>query len=289
MARARPHTRFTVSLYHTPGDASRAVFYSVVRAGHLLAGRDHRIERDHYPGHELIFCLRGRGFVKVGGREHAAGPGALVWVNCYHPHAYWADPAAPWELFWVRVEGPGLDRICSILSADRLPVVAGLRADEVTPAFKRIFERMQRPTTDAAAAVHAEVARLIAAAFRARFRAGGFDAAQPQLAPGLEKAAQQMRLYFHRPWRVKELAALAGLSESSFMRAFRTGMGTSPIDWLRRERISQAKRRLGETTDTVKEIAAQIGYGDQYFFSKDFKRFTGLAPTEFRKREQGTT
>jgi AraC-like DNA-binding protein/mannose-6-phosphate isomerase-like protein (cupin superfamily) len=288
MTRARAQTRFLVSLYHTPDEASRAVFYSVVRAGHLLAGTDHRIERDHYPGQELIFCLRGRGTVKVRGREHGVEPGSLVWINCHRPHAYWSHPATPWELLWVRAEGPGLERIGGMLAVDRLPVITGLRTQEVVPVFQRLFARMQRSTTDAAAAIHADVARLIAAAFRARFRAGGLDSTRPPLPPGVAKAVQQMRLYYHQPWRLRQLAALAGLSESSFSRLFRATMGTSPIDWLRRERINQAKRRLGETTDSVKEIAAQVGYHDPYFFSKDFKRFTGLAPTQFRQREQGT-
>ena len=53
-----------------------------------------------------------------------------------------------------------------------------------------------------------------------------------------------------------------------------------------RERISQAKRRLVETADAIKEIAQQTGYSDRFFFSKDFKRLTGHAPREFRQREQ---
>ncbi|HEY6170170.1 MAG TPA: AraC family transcriptional regulator [Verrucomicrobiae bacterium] len=287
VAKAREHTRFLISLYHTPPEASRAVFYSVVRAGHLIAGRDHRIERDHYPGHELILCLRGRGFVRIGGREHAVEPGALAWVNCYHPHAYWADAAAPWELYWVRVEGPGLDRLCQILSADRMPVISGLRVSEARAVFERTFKHLQGHAPEAAALVHAEIARLIALLFQARLRAGGVTAGETEVPLHLQKPIQTMRLYFHRPLRVAELAAQAGMSDSTFMRAFKRVMGTSPIDWLRRERINQAKRRLIESADSVKEVARQAGYSDQFFFSKDFKKFTGLAPTEFRRRECG--
>ncbi|HSH93678.1 MAG TPA: helix-turn-helix transcriptional regulator, partial [Roseimicrobium sp.] len=68
----------------------------------------------------------------------------------------------------------------------------------------------------------------------------------------------------------------------------KTAIGTSPIDWLRRERINQAKRRLIESDDPIKEIARQVGYADQFFFSKDFKHVTGFTPTEFRQRERGT-
>jgi AraC-like DNA-binding protein len=66
---------------------------------------------------------------------------------------------------------------------------------------------------------------------------------------------------------------------------FKQAFGTSPIDWLRRERISQAKRRLADTLDDGKEIASQVGYAARYFFSKDFKKHTGFTPTQYRARE----
>jgi len=83
---------------------------------------------------------------------------------------------------------------------------------------------------------------------------------------------------------VPKLARQANLSERHFSRLFKGAFGTSPIDWLRRERISQAKRRLVETTDAIKEIAEQTGYSDRFFFSKDFKRLTGHAPREYSAR-----
>jgi AraC-like DNA-binding protein len=102
----------------------------------------------------------------------------------------------------------------------------------------------------------------------------------------VQRALERMRLYFHTPIRVADLAALAGMSESHFSRQFKASVGTSPIDWLRRERINQAKRRLAESDDAVKEIARQAGYTDQFFFSKDFKRMTGLTPSQFRDQER---
>ena len=58
-----------------------------------------------------------------------------------------------------------------------------------------------------------------------------------------------------------------------------------PIDWLRRERVNQAKRRLTESSDAIEEIATQVGYNDRFFFSRDFNKLTGYSPREFRRRE----
>jgi AraC-like DNA-binding protein len=79
---------------------------------------------------------------------------------------------------------------------------------------------------------------------------------------------------------------MAGMSVSSFHRQFKAATGTSPIDWLKRERINQAKKRLLETDDTIGAIADETGYYDQFYFSKDFKRMTKLSPTEYRQRER---
>jgi len=48
----------------------------------------------------------------------------------------------------------------------------------------------------------------------------------------LHKPMEAMRLYYDRPLRIAELAALAGMSVSNFFRHFKAATGTSPIDWL---------------------------------------------------------
>jgi len=86
---------------------------------------------------------------------------------------------------------------------------------------------------------------------------------------------------------VEQMASLAGLSVPHFFRCFQKATGTTPIRFLRQERISQAKRRLLESRDSIKEIAEQVGYSDPFYFSRDFKQHTGTSPAQFRKRELG--
>ena len=92
-----------------------------------------------------------------------------------------------------------------------------------------------------------------------------------------------MSLYPHCPWQLAQLAWLARLSVPHFCRRFRQVFHTAPIDWLRRERITHAKRRLVESGDSIKEIAKQVGYHDPFYFSRDFKRYTGNSPSEYRR------
>ena len=276
-------TKFLVSPYGTPAELLRDDFLTVVRAGRLIAGPEHRIERDYYPGHELTFCRAGRGWARLRGKMHRIKAGDLLWVNCHHPHAYGADRDDPWELDWIRVEGAPMERTWKMLSAESQPVFEALDPVPAARECEAIFELMQHEKPAAAAWIHAHVATLIALACESRQN----HPLPPHhdLPPPLERVLQHMRLYYHKPLRVAELAGMAGMSPSHFNRVYRMALGASPIDWLRHYRISQAKRRLLESTDPIKDVARQVGYADQFYFSKDFKKFTALTPTAFRETE----
>lgn len=282
MAKRRALSRFPVSLYATPSPAHRDVFYTVARAGHLVAGPEHNIERDHFPGHELILCLKGRGWVRVRGRRFPVESGDLVWINCHQPHEYGAEKTSPWEVFWVRLEGPRLEQMCIILSVEDNPAFEGIDPAAAATLFRELFQLIPSSSPEAPALIHAALARLLALAFCARQQR---DDAGPIVPAALSRPVERMKLFYFEPHTVAALAKLAGMSPTHFARVFKATFSTSPIDWLRRERISQAKRRLAETAASIKEVAEQTGYRDRYFFSKDFKQHTGLTPREFRRRE----
>jgi AraC-like DNA-binding protein len=281
MPRAPAASRFPVSLFATPGETHQDVFYTVPRAGHLVAGPDHHIRRDHFPGHEWILCLRGKGWVRVAARTHEVAAGHWVWINCHQPHEHGAHPVDPWEVLWIRTEGPRLVRLAELHGVAHAPVFVGFDSAAAVPLYREIFRLMQSGSPDAPAFIHAAVARLLALAVAARQRLPD----EPAIPPVLDRAVQHMKLFYFQRHRVDDLAAMSGLSATHFSRLFKNAFGTSPIDWLRRERISQAKRRLAETRDAVKEIAAQVGYADPFFFSKDFKHLTGFTPGAYRRRE----
>jgi AraC family transcriptional regulator, arabinose operon regulatory protein len=276
-------SHFPVSLFATPSPAHQDIFYTVPRAGHLVGGPDHHVRRDHFPGHELILCLRGQGWVRIAGRTHPVKKNHFVWVDCHQPHEHGAIKSSPWEVLWVRVEGPRLARMCEILSTREAPVFPEFDMTAAMPLYREIFCLMKSSSPEAPARIHAAVAQLLALAFCARQKRPAQISDVPLV---LRKAVERMKLFYFERLRVDELAELAGMSSSHFSRVFRKEFGASPIDWLRRERISQAKRRLVETSNAIKEIAEQVGYSDRFFFSKDFKKLTGLTPREFRNRER---
>jgi AraC-like DNA-binding protein len=280
-------SQFLASCFHTPGPQAQALFYSVLRAGHLRAAPDYRVERRSCLGQDLLFCLRGAGFIRARAEQFRVGPGELAWIDGRYPHGHWAEPDDPWELLWLRFDSHDLSPLCSVLAVQKAPVFRNLDRAKVKALFRRILQIMEHRPLAMEALLHAEMANLLAQLFRARLRhpAEATQAVEPY-SPQFERAFTHMKLYPQRSWRVADLARLAGMSAPHFFRCFKRAAGSSPIAWLRRERINQAKRHLVETVDGVRDIAERVGYSDPFYFSRDFKHMTGHSPTEYRHQEQ---
>src|SRR5688500_3171274 len=142
MAPAPDLSHFPVSLYATSSPLEQEIFYTVPRAGHLVGGDDHHIRRDHFPGHELILCLDGRGYLRIAGREHVVAPGDLAWVDCRRPHQHGPLAEDPWEVLWLRVEGPRLTRTAELLGTEAAPVITGIPPAAAAPLYHAVFALM---------------------------------------------------------------------------------------------------------------------------------------------------
>ena len=85
------------------------------------------------------------------------------------------------------------------------------------------------------------------------------------------------------PPSLRELAGLCKLSSRQLTRAFRTSRGCSIADHVTQTRIETAKRRLA-SSESIKEIAASMGFSSQSTFTYAFRRTTGVTPNQFRTR-----
>ncbi|MCR5841402.1 MAG: AraC family transcriptional regulator [Bacteroidales bacterium] len=86
---------------------------------------------------------------------------------------------------------------------------------------------------------------------------------------------------------LKFYAGSLGISTNYLSRLVRQTTGRSPGDWIDIARIGRAKELLSGSQDPVIDIAASIGLEDQSYFSRFFRRHTGMTPSEYRKRMQG--
>lgn len=85
---------------------------------------------------------------------------------------------------------------------------------------------------------------------------------------------------------IDSIAKTVFLSPSRLSHLFKQSLGISLIQWRESQRISEAKKLLYFSNISILNIAKSLGYDDSLYFSKIFKKHTGLSPTEFRTIER---
>lgn len=193
----------------------------------------------------------------------------------------------------------GLRHSYSAPGANRFAVIDWPQADEATAA---LWERLcQRPYFALGPGLHHALAWLAAqeragAVWRRRW-AGlvvlslaqrpddsrvGDDAAVQRL----DAALRHVRDHLAEAIGPRELARAAGLSRSRLHALFRVGLGTTPMRYLREQRLEAAARLLRETRCPIAEVAQAAGFSDQSALTRHFHHHFGVTPTGYRRDRQ---
>jgi len=102
----------------------------------------------------------------------------------------------------------------------------------------------------------------------------------------IEQSIAYMREHLHQPMPVAKLAALANISPSHFFALFKRQTGSSPMDYFTHLRMQHACRLLDQTSTSVKEVAAVLGYDDPFYFSRVFKAVNRIPPSRYRALQE---
>jgi AraC-like DNA-binding protein len=86
---------------------------------------------------------------------------------------------------------------------------------------------------------------------------------------------------------VSGMAESVGLSRNRFITLFRRYTGYSPIDFLNRERILQAKQLLSDRSSRVTDVAFYLNFSTTQYFATVFKKFTGMTPSKYQREILG--
>ena len=97
-----------------------------------------------------------------------------------------------------------------------------------------------------------------------------------------EEAARFIKKNLHRKLAVTDVADHCCVSACHLTHIFKGIMGVPPVQYIQQQRMNQAKRLLGDESLYVFEVAHQMGYGDPFYFSRQFKKITGFSPQTYR-------
>ena len=118
------------------------------------------------------------------------------------------------------------------------------------------------------------------------FSAVGMLAAEEKESPG-ESAVATVTDYIHRHLHeqisISRLAEQVYLNEQYLARLFKKSVGLSILEYVTRERLKLARELLLSTGYPINRVADSVGYDNYSYFTRLFKRETGMTPQEYRQ------
>jgi len=108
----------------------------------------------------------------------------------------------------------------------------------------------------------------------------GLKQASPDL---VLQGTRYMDENYAEPITVDTLAALLNCNSRTMQRMFKKRLALGPIDYLLQVRMDKARELLCRTNTGLKDISLAVGYVDSYYFSRLFKRHTGVSPSTYRE------
>lgn len=97
----------------------------------------------------------------------------------------------------------------------------------------------------------------------------------------VEQTKKYMQEHYNKPVDIEEIAQLSGSSSSRFYKAFKRYTGLSPNKFITTTRLNASLSLLANTSLPVMDVAHLVGYLDELYFSRLFKKHMGLTPTEY--------
>lgn len=104
----------------------------------------------------------------------------------------------------------------------------------------------------------------------------------------IPKVLREAMLYIHQNYKktlhVKNIAEKLQISPQYLTRLFKENMGKSTVQYINGLRISKAKELMRGSTITMQEITYSIGLENPYYFSRLFKEYEGITPSEYKRK-----
>lgn len=235
--------------------------------------------RDYY----LLYLLRGTLTVSLAEGEVEATEGSVIFFPPCTPYRYTFRGSEEGIFYlWVHFTGGDVPLLLDTLGLSPLPRIANIgHAEQITTDFDRMFSDYAKAGKFRDLALASTLSRILVDIAEHLFATEG-DCR-------LSRSLTYIHLHYTEKLRVGDLARLEAVSPSRYSELFRRKTGKPPIDYIISLRIRHAASLLETTNLPVGEVAETVGFSDVHFFSKLFKKHTGVSPSDYRKNRKTPT
>ena len=229
--------------------------------------------------HDLIhYITSGKGRYFDGRKEHLLARGDGFLVTPAHKVFYEADSSDPWEYYWVGFNGTDAARVLGQAGLSHSNPIFHYGNDSLLR--ERLLNIYQQNGSSPSAEARMQAALLLFLADLMEHCA----VAQDTHKSGYEYVEKSLRFIdynYSRSISVDDIARNAGISRSHLYRIFVENTGQSPKAYLSALRIRQACTLMKKSDISITAIANSVGFENSLYFSKVFKKFKGMPPSEY--------
>lgn len=262
----------------------------ITHIGYYPAASYHEIHRNEGVGQYIfIYCVKGQGWYETGGKHYDITPNHYFIIPTSEAHAYGADAAHPWTIYWIHFKG-----ILAPCYADRAAEPKEIRPEihsrisNRQNLFEEIFRTLERGYTlenlsYASSLFHYYLGSL-------RYIHQYREAAPPPSAADEGDVVAALIHYMEdnteKHLTLQALSRYSGYSVSHLSLLFRAKTGQAPLAYFNRMKMQEACWLLLHTDMLINQICHKVGIDDSYYFSRLFTKIIGISPSAYRQREK---
>jgi len=245
-------------------------------AGVSYCDGSYLIRRSDNPLGVIEYVAAGEGTLEIGDQVWHPQSGDVYIVPPYTTHRYYSNKSNPWVKYWFNLRGELLIAMLHQFNLAGGGVVSGfshpgLFLDNLAKLHQTPAQEVPRLTVGIAGEILSQCAVL-------QHQYGKLSPVETALKDYLDN-----HLRLPTP-ELAELGRKVDLSAARVLQVFKKRFGISPVQYLLGRKMELAADLLRQSALSVKEIAGQLGFADQYYFSAMFKRKLGVSPQHYRER-----
>ena len=222
----------------------------------------------------IEYVESGRGFLEINGSRFEPEANSVYILAKHSTHRYWPKRDDPWKKKFIVVDGPMMEYLFHAYDLENVYHIP--HCDRVKNLFSDLLA-LHAGTEEGnrkGALLFHELLSELSAVFYGNLNEK--DSVIEKLKRTLDSSE---KIRFH----LAEYAANNGKSEAYLIREFRKQYSVSPYQYLLTRKLETARQLLRYSNLSIKEIAEQLCFSDQYYFSNCFKKIFGLSPKFFKQ------
>ncbi len=227
---------------------------------------------------EILQVIEGKGYILCDSRKYDMDVGDIIVINSNEVHRITTDSFMRFHCFIVGSEfclENGLD-------IKKLKYNNKIRDDRASRLLGNVISEI-KTEKDSFSVSAVRSCALSLLVYLSRFYSESIDRKVNSHSDIIRQGLEYINNNFSGPLTLEAIAQKAGISKYHFLREFKQYTGYTVVTYINTLRCEYAKRLLLNTFFSVSDVAVRCGYENFSYFSKTFKKYTGILPSHFRK------